>query len=63
MALDLNSKAEVGEILKWERDGLMQPERILERLDAKLNEYTWLKETERVALRHNFDAYSITRSE
>ena len=63
MASDLNSKLEVGEILEWERDGLMRPERVLERLDAKLNEYSWLKETERVALRQNFDAHSITGSE
>ncbi|KAH8593535.1 hypothetical protein B0O99DRAFT_688757 [Bisporella sp. PMI_857] len=63
MASDLNSKLEVGEILEWEHDGLMRPERVLERLDAKLNEYSWLKETEQAALRQNFDAYSITGSD
>jgi len=63
MTPDLNSNLEVGEILEWERDGLMRPERILERLDAKLNNYSWLNETERAALRQNFDAYSITGSQ
>lgn len=63
MASDLNAKPEVKEILKWERDGLMRPERVLERLDVRLDEFFWLKDTEKAALRQNFDANSVTGSE
>lgn len=59
MASDLNTKLEVEEIVEWERNGLMTPEKVLARLDAKLNEFFWLKDVERTTLRQHFDAYSF----